>query len=274
MLVSERSFRYNLFMHPEPSRKISNPASSRRFKLTVAYDGTAYSGWQVQPDKPTVQQVLEETLKTITGQSFVKVHGSGRTDQGVHGRGQVAHVDLETRMTADAVLRALNSRLPQDIRILKSAKVRSDFHARKQAAGKEYRYFVWNDPIILPDKRFYALHNYYKLDLAAMRRAAAFFEGEHDFAAFAANNSRVMETTVRTVYSFKISKRGPELTFRVSGSGFMYKQVRSMVGFLLQVGRGVEEPENVRDLLADPRPRKARIPSAPAHGLFLWRVWY
>jgi len=192
----------------------------------------------------------------------------------VHARGQVAHVDLETRMTAVAVQGALNSRLPEDIRILKSVKVRNDFHARKHAAGKEYRYFVWNDSLILPDKRFYSLHNHYKLDLTAMRKAAACFEGEHDFAAFAAKNSRVMETTVRTVYSFKISKKGSELTFRVSGSGFMYRQVRSMVGFLLQVGRGVEEPESVRELLANPQPRKARIPSAPAQGLFLWRAWY
>lgn len=261
-------------MTSDSTRKAPNPGRGQRFKLTVAYDGAAYSGWQVQLKHPTVQQVLEETLKAITGQAFVKVHGSGRTDQGVHARGQVAHVDLETRMTAAAVQGALNSRLPEDIRILKSVKVRNDFHARKHAAGKEYRYFVWNDSLVLPDKRFYSLHNHYKLDLGAMRKAAAYFEGEHDFAAFAAKNSRVMETTVRAVYSFKVSKKGPELTFRVSGSGFMYKQVRSMVGFLLQVGRGVEEPGSVRELLANPQPRKARIPSAPPHGLFLWRVWY
>jgi tRNA pseudouridine38-40 synthase len=246
---------------------------TRRFKLTVAYDGTAYSGWQVQPHHPCVQQVIEETLKGIVGHA-VKIHGSGRTDQGVHGRGQVAHVDLTCRMGAESVGRALNARLPQDIRILKVAQAKPDFHARRSAAGKEYRYFVWNDSTMLPDRRLYAAHAYRKLDVAAMRAAARHFIGRHDFASFTANPQREVESTVRTIFSFTVSKRGKEIVFSVSGEGFLYKQVRSMVGFLMRVGEGAEKPEAVAELLKSCAPRKARVPSAAAHGLFLWRVWY
>ena len=247
--------------------------STRRFKLTVAYDGTAYSGWQVQPQHVSVQQVIEETLKGIVGHT-VKIHGSGRTDQGVHARGQVAHVDLTCRMNAESVSRALNARLPPDIRILKASLAKPDFHARRSAAGKEYRYFVWNAPTMLPDKRLYAAHAYRKLDVPAMRAAARHFVGRHDFASFTANPQREVESTVRTIFAFAVSKRGKEVVFRVSGEGFLYKQVRSMVGFLLRVGEGAEKPEAVSELLSSCAPRKARVPSAAAHGLFLWRVWY
>ena len=251
----------------------SPPVRTCRLKLTVAYDGTAYAGWQVQPHHRSVQQELEETLQGIVGHA-VKIHGSGRTDQGVHARGQVAHVDLTCRMNAESVCRALNARLPRDIRVLKVAAARSDFHARRSAAGKEYRYFVWNDTTVLPDKRLYAAHVYRPLDVAAMREAAAFFVGRHDFASFTANPQREVASTVRTVFAFSVAKKGREIVFRVSGEGFLYKQVRSMVGFLLRVGEGAEKPAAVRELLASCAPRKARVPSAAAEGLFLWRVWY
>ena len=247
--------------------------AARRFRLTVAYDGTAYAGWQVQPRHPSVQQTIEEALAGIVGHA-VKVHGSGRTDQGVHARGQVAHVDLVCRMTPAAVGRALNARLPPDIRIRGVARARPDFHARRSAAGKEYRYFVWNGAQVLPDRRLYAAHVCRPLDVAAMRRAAAFFAGQHDFASFTANPQREVPSTVRRVFGVTVGKRGREIVFRVRGEGFLYKQVRSMVGFLLRVGEGAEPPEAVRDLLASCEPRKARVPSAPARGLFLWRVWY
>jgi len=254
-------------------RKTKQALPVRRFKLTLAYDGTAYAGWQVQPNHPSVQQTIEHVLEGIVGHS-VKVHGSGRTDRGVHARGQVAHVDLTCRMSADAIGRALNARLPQDIRILKVSLARPDFHARRSAVGKEYRYVVWNDTLVLPDKRLYATHVYRPLDVAAMRTAAAYFVGRHDFASFTANPQREVESTVRTIFSFTITRRGKEITFRVSGEGFLYKQVRSMVGFLLRVGEGAEPPEAVKELLDACAPRKARVPSAAPQGLFLWRVWY
>jgi tRNA pseudouridine38-40 synthase len=247
--------------------------ASRRFKLTVAYDGTAYAGWQVQPHNVSVQQKIEEALQTICGQK-AKVHGSGRTDRGVHARAQVAHVDLATRLSPESLGRALNARLPVDIRVLRVAAARPDFHARRSAVRKEYRYFVWNARTMLPDKRLYAAHVRRPLDVAAMREAAAFFVGRHDFAAFTANPNREVESTVREVYGCTVSQKGAEIVFRVSGEGFLYKQVRSMVGFLLRVGEGAERPEAVAELLESAAPRKARVPSAMAHGLFLWRVFY
>ena len=247
--------------------------AARRFKLTVAYDGTAYAGWQVQPRNASVQQEIEAALQTVCGQK-VKVHGSGRTDRGVHARGQVAHVDLATRLGAEALERALNARLPPDIRVLRAVVARPDFHARRSACRKEYRYFVWNAATVLPDKRLYATHVHRPLDVAAMRRAAAFFVGRHDFASFTANPQREVESTVREVYGCTVSRKGPEIVFRVSGGGFLYKQVRSMAGFLLRVGEGAERPEAVAELLASAAPRKARVPSAMPQGLFLWRVFY
>jgi tRNA pseudouridine38-40 synthase len=186
----------------------------------------------------------------------------------------VAHVDLTCRLNAESVGRALNGRLPKDIRILTASQAKPDFHARRSAKGKEYRYFVWNDAAVLPDKRLYTAHVYRPLDVAAMRKAAALFVGRHDFASFTANPQREVASTLRTVYAFTVGKKGKEIVFRVSGEGFLYKQVRSMVGFLFRVGEGAEAPGAVRELLETCAPRKARVPSAPAQGLFLWRVWY
>ena len=245
----------------------------RRIKLTVAYDGTANCGWQDQPDRPSVQQTLEEVFASVVGHP-VKIHGSGRTDRGVHARGQVAHLDVVTRVKNQSLIRAVNARLPPDIRVLRLVNARSDFHARRSAHGKEYRYIVWMGGTVLPDKRLYATHVYKTLNMEAMRSAASAFIGKHDFSAFTANPQREIETTVRTIFDFKITKKGPEVVFSVSGDGFLYKQVRSMVGFLLRVGEGAEKAETVKILLDTAAKRMARVPSAPPQGLFLWRVWY
>lgn len=245
----------------------------QRFRMTVAYDGTAYAGWQVQPGDPTVQETIEQVLAGLVGEP-VKLHGSGRTDQGVHARGQVAHVDLKTRMDAGALLRALNSRLPPDIRVSAVRRAKAEFHARRSALSKEYRYFVWNGPILPPERRLYAAHIHRPLDTSALSKAAQFFVGEHDFASFTANPNRVVESTVRSISLFTVRRTGPTLCFRVRGNGFLYKQVRSMVGFLLRVGEGAEPPEAVRDLLLHRTPRTARVPTAAPQGLFLWQVWY
>lgn len=252
---------------------MSESIKERRFKLTLAYDGANYVGWQVQPSLPTVQQTLETVLGVLVDHP-VKVHGSGRTDQGVHARGQVAHFDATTRLDARAILRACNARLPPDIRVMAAVRARADFHARRCATGKEYRYFVWNDTIMPPDRRRYAAHVLRPLDLARMQAAASAFVGTHDFGPFSANPQRQIPSTVREVYSCTVSKRGHAFVFRISGSGFLYKQVRSMVGFLLRVGEGAEPPEAVAAVLHANAPRTARVPSAEPHGLFLWRVWY
>jgi tRNA pseudouridine38-40 synthase len=245
----------------------------RRFKLIIAYDGTNYSGWQVQPHCNSVQQEIQDCLSRITV-STVKLHGSGRTDSGVHARGQVAHVDLVTRLSKRTIYYALNSHLPADIRILKVVEVHSEFHARRSAKSKEYRYFVSAAPFVLPDKRLYCNNVYRSLDVHAMRIAATYFVGTHDFKSFAANSKREIPTFVRTISCFTICKRGSEIMFRVRGSGFLYKQVRGMVGLLLKVGTGDEKPEAVQELLEEHLPRTSRVPTAPARGLFLWQVWY
>lgn len=241
--------------------------------MTLAYDGTAYAGWQVQAGPRAVQQVIEECLATLVGHPC-KVHGSGRTDQGVHAHGQVAHVDLQTRMDAGAVQRALNAHLPDDIRILAAARTAADFHARRDAIAKEYRYIVWNAAVMPPTRRLYAAQAYRPLDLAAMATAASGFVGTHDFAAFTANPHRDVASTVRTITRFTVTRRGHEYRFAVRGDGFLYRQVRSMVGFLLRVGTGAETPAAVPELLAARAARTARVPSAPPQGLYLWRVWY
>ncbi len=245
----------------------------RRFKLIVAYDGTAYSGWQVQPHCMSVQEKIQIVLKKICGHT-VKLHGSGRTDAGVHARGQVAHVDMTTRLSASSLYYALNNHLPDDIRILKVSVVKGDFHARRSAKSKEYRYFIATAPFVLPDKRLYCHNVYRPLDFMAMRKAAAYFVGEYDFESFMGKVDRELFTTVRKVTNFTVSKRRNEIMFRVRGSGFLYKQVRSMVGFLIRVGQRAEKPEAVKELLDEHPTRTARVPSAPSKGLFLWQVWY
>ncbi len=244
-----------------------------RFALTIAYDGTNYAGWQIQPGQVTIQEMIEGAIEATAGKK-VKLHGSGRTDRGVHARGQVAHFDLETRMTTRSILFALNSRLPPDIRILKVKKVSDKFHARRTAHSKEYRYQIFNGEILQPNERLYAVQIHRPLNLDLMREGAKRFEGEHDFKPFMANPQREIDSTVRHITSFTIVKKGKMITLRVRGNGFLYKQVRSMAGMLIRVGHGQEKPERITELLDNASPRTAHVPSAPPQGLTLWRVWY
>lgn len=247
-------------------------AKAFRYRMTVAYDGSAYAGWQVQPNHMTVQQRVEEVLQSLTGET-IKVHGSGRTDQGVHAEGQVAHFDLSRRWAGWQLLNGLNAKLPQDIRVLKVARAKPDFHARRSAVKKEYRYFIWNARVMNPTRRFYATHIRKPLDVGAMQAAAKILAGKHDFAAFTANPNRVVESTVREVYSLTVKRTGSRIVIRASSEGFLYKMVRSLTGLLLRVGEGAVSQDEVREILAS-RIRTARVPTAPPEGLFLWRVWY
>jgi len=245
----------------------------RKYKVRIAYDGTAYSGWQMQENALGIQQVVEEALAWLD-QGPVRIYGSSRTDAGVHAKGFVAHFHLTKPIPPKNVVRALNARLPESIRILRAAYAAERFDARLSAKGKEYRYQLYQAEIEPPDLVPYWAYCHRALDLEAMRRAASYFVGRHDFVSFAANPNRVLESTVRTVFSFEVKKRGPRYTFIVRGDGFLYKQVRSMVGFLVSVGRGREKPEAVRELLEARAPRTARVETAPARGLFLWKVFY
>ena len=243
-----------------------------RYRLDVGYDGTAYGGWQVQPNARTIQGKLEQALHTITGET-VKVHGSGRTDAGVHAREQVAHFDLELDRPCHELLRGMNALLDPDIRALRLKSAAPDFHARRNAIGKEYRYFIWNDPVMQPVLRLYRAHVRRPLDAAAMKSAAARLEGRHDFAAFSANPLRPVESTVRTLMELRVVKRGPEVVIRAQSDGFLYKMVRSLAGFLIRVGEGELAPESADAILSSGQ-RTALVPTAHAQGLFLWRVWY
>ncbi len=243
-----------------------------RHRITAAYDGSAYAGWQVQPEHRTVQSEIEAALGTLAGRA-VKIHGSGRTDQGVHARGQVAHFDLPRAIPPANLKRALNGLLPADIRILAAARARPDFHARRSARGKEYRYFIWNGEILPPWLRAYRAHMRKPLDVPAMRAAAGHLVGRHDFAAFTANPNREVESTVRSLTELRVSRRGAEVVVVAKSDGFLYKMVRSLCGLLIRVGEGAVTPDEVPGILVS-RVRTARVPTAPPQGLFLWHVTY
>lgn len=244
----------------------------KRYRATVAYDGTDFSGWQVQPGQRTVQSDMEAAIKTLTGQD-VRVNSSGRTDTGVHARGQVVHFDVATRIPVARFKLALNSRLSADVRVRTLQTVAADFDARFSATGKEYRYFIWNNPILLPDLRRFRCHVRPPLDLKAMRRAARQLEGRHDFAAFCANPGYEREGTVRRLFALRVTRRGAEITITAKGEGFLYKMVRSLAGFLIRVGTGELDPAEATRILRS-RERTARVPTAPGCGLFLWKVSY
>ncbi|MFH0909488.1 MAG: tRNA pseudouridine(38-40) synthase TruA [bacterium] len=243
-----------------------------RYKVTISYDGTAYSGYQVQPGHPTIQSVLEDALEKLTG-AAIRVFGSGRTDQGVHARGQVIHFDLPKPFDPMKLRIGMNAHLPADVRVESARKARADFNARKSAKEKEYRYFIWNSPVLTPDVRFHRTHVWKPLDVKAMRLAAKRLEGRHDFAAFSANPRREVEGTVRTLKRLQVKKAGPDVVIIARGDGFLYKMVRSLAGFLIRVGTGEIEPGAAAGIL-ESKTRTARVPTAPPQGLFLWRVWY
>jgi len=244
----------------------------KRYKIKVSYDGTDYSGWQVQPNGITVQEKLESAVEKLTGEK-TKIHGSGRTDQGVHARMQVAHFDVATPFKVASLQKALNAILPADIRVNKIETANASFHARRSAVSKEYRYFIWNAEIMPPFLRKYRTHARKRLDVNAMNKAASQLLGRHDFAAFTATKNRQVEDTVRNLTRLKIMRRGPEVVIVAESEGFLYKMVRSLAGFLIRVGEGAVSPIEARNILQS-RIRTAKVPTAPPEGLFLWRVDY
>ncbi len=245
-----------------------------RYKMKIAYDGTNYSGWQVQPNHRTIQGEIERLLAEMTCQPHVRVESSGRTDTGVHARAQVAHFDLEKPLKDIKYFqRGINAQIDRDIRIQTLEKTSPDFHARFSAVGKEYRYFIYNGLIVPPTKRLYRLQEGRPLDIERMRVAAALLVGEHDFAPFAANRKVPIKSTVRTIHSLQVRKRGADITLEVQGNGFLYKMVRGLAGFLIHVGMGRLEPEAVHEILAHGK-RTAKVQTAQPHGLFLWKVFY
>jgi tRNA pseudouridine38-40 synthase len=246
-----------------------------KFKLTIAYDGTGYEGWQVQKIGTGVQEKVEAALAKLFP-SKPRVHSSSRTDTGVHALGLAAHFEApraECRMTARKLALAINAHLPDDIRALAATRAPKGFHARFDATGKQYRYFVWNHPAMNPLIRHTAWHVTRKLNLEAMRAAAPLFMGKHDFQSFAANPGYKKESTIRTVTRCDIKRNGPLLAFTIEGGGFLYKMCRGIVGTLVQVGLGRFSADEVRAMLAK-RDRRVAGMTAPAKGLVLWKVFY
>lgn len=252
------------------------PTSDKlRFKLTIAYDGTNYEGWQVQKIGLGVQQKIEEAFQRIFP-SVKRVHSSSRTDTGVHARAMVAHVDIpraEFRMPVRKLPLAINAHLPEDIRIVRAVRCPANFHARFDATGKQYRYTIWNDPVMNPLLNRTAWHVPKPLDVEAMRRAARHFVGRKDFKSLAANRDYEMESTVRRLTRCEVRKRGKEIAVIIEGDGFLYKMCRAIVGTLVMVGHGKLKPADVKTILAR-KDRRAGGVTAPAKGLVLWQVFY
>ncbi|HJC58350.1 MAG TPA: tRNA pseudouridine(38-40) synthase TruA [Candidatus Eisenbergiella intestinipullorum] len=238
----------------------------RRIMLTVAYDGTGYHGWQRQPDKNSIEDVLDECLTKLLKEP-VRVIGASRTDAGVHALGNVAVFDTQARMEAEKFSYALNQRLPEDIRIRASREVPADFHPRKTDSVKTYEYHILNEAFPNPVERLYRYFCYVPLDERLMQHAAALLEGEHDFQSFCSAGAQV-ESTVRTIYECSVRRDGTRLSIRVRGNGFLYNMVRIIAGTLMEVGRGKYPPDRVREILAA-KDRRMAGPTAPAKGLIL-----
>ena len=243
----------------------------KRIKLTVAYDGTNYCGWQVQPNGITIEEVLNKTLSKLTGENICII-GASRTDSGVHAMGNVAVFDTETTIPPERIAMSLNQRLPEDIVIVKSEEVAADFHPRYCNCSKTYEYHIINTRIPIPTKRLTNYFVSYNLNIDDMRKAATYLVGEHDFASFCNVRTNV-ESTVRTITALDILQNGNEITVRITGNGFLYNMVRIIVGTLVRVGRGFYKPEQVKEIL-EAKERTAAGVTAPAHGLMLMQIDY
>lgn len=243
----------------------------KRVMLTVAYDGTAYSGWQLQPRAETIEGVLNRCLSELTGET-VEVIGASRTDSGVHALGNVAVFDTKSPIPAEKFSYALNQRLPEDIRIRGSREVAADFHPRHKDSIKTYDYRICNAEFPVPTRRLYAHFTYVPLDVSLMQKAAAYLVGEHDFKSFCSADTQA-KTTVRRVDSVEVREEsvaagGREIVIRIAGRGFLYNMVRIIAGTLMEVGRGQMPPERVKEIL-EACDRQAAGPTAPACGLTL-----
>ena len=243
----------------------------KRIKLTVAYDGTNYYGWQKQPDAVTVEEVVNRELTRLL-QEPIEVIGASRTDSGVHALGNVAVFDTDTRIPPEKISYALNARLPKDIVIQDSKEVPPDFHPRRTDCVKTYEYRILNTRFPVPTMRLYAHYVYKPLDVEKMQAAAAFLVGEHDFASFCSAGSQVKET-VRTIYRLDLNREGNMVSFQVEGNGFLYNMVRIIAGTLIEVGIGSYPPERVREML-EAKDRIRCGPKAPACGLTLVGIRY
>jgi tRNA pseudouridine38-40 synthase len=266
----------------KPGSQTGQPITGvRNIRLLLAFDGSAYHGWQIQSDQSTVQGTLAAAIEKITGERIMPT-GSGRTDAGTHARRLVANFFTTSRMTPGQIVRALNSSLPRDIRVLSARRVSPEFHARRCASSKIYRYQFYRGQVMPPHLAREYYHYPFPLDLKEMKTAARLFVGEHDFVNFAAKQGRrdsvrgeveVPRSTIRRIYRSELRHSGYRSFFTVEGNGFLQHMVRNMVGALLEVGRGrISKPE-FASLLEKGELKRARF-TPPAHGLVLLKVRY
>lgn len=241
----------------------------KNYRLVVGYDGTDFRGWQRQPDGRTVQGVLEEAVFKVTRKRTV-VHGAGRTDAGVHALGQVASIRGAFKLTDEVLFRALNAVLPADVRVFSLVEAPPEFHARSSARSKLYRYRIVTAPQASPLDRRCVLHWPYPLKIGAMREAARLFVRTADFTAFASNRDR---SPVRTVTRSELRRSGDEIVYSIEAQGFLRYMVRTIVGTLLEVGRGRIRPADIEEIFGR-KDRSLAGPTAPARGLTLVRVDY
>ena len=242
-----------------------------RVKLVVAYEGTNYCGWQVQPNGITIEEVLNRELSRLLGES-ITVTGASRTDAGVHSLGNVAVFDTNTRMPAEKISYALNRSLPEDIVVQESSEVPQDFHPRFAKSTKTYEYRILNARFRQPLERRTSLFYHYPLDEQLMQQAADYLVGEHDFTSFSSVHAQT-NSFVRTIYDLTVKRQGEMITIRVTGNGFLYNRVRIIAGTLLQVGAGSRPPEEMAQILSG-RDRELAGPTAPAHGLTMIGIRY
>ena len=247
-------------------------------KLTLAYDGTDFHGWQIQRGQPTIQGTLTDVARKLTGEKLT-MHGAGRTDAGVHAAGQVAHFKTHSELTPAEFERAFNALLPPAIRVLAAEEVGPKFHARWQAQAKTYHYRIYRGRVVPPFEWRYVLHYPYPLDLPAMAAAAGEFEGEHDFTSFAASSGSEDDdrerATSRVIYrsAVEVAADGHAITYAVRGRSFLRYMVRKIVGTLLEVGRGKLSPADIPRLF-EMRDRSRSGPTVPPQGLCLVSVEY
>lgn len=243
----------------------------KNIKLTIEYDGTNYSGWQKQPNANTIQEEIEKAIEKAIGEK-ITIIGAGRTDSGVHGKGQVANFITDSSIPGAKFKYAINRYLPEDITIIGSKEVEKSFHSRYDSLGKKYKYLIYNAPIKSPLLRNYTYYVPYKLDFQKMNEAKDYFIGKHDFAAFMASGSDV-DDTVRNIYYDSLNTCNNIIVFEIYGDGFLYNMVRIIVGTLVDVGIGKISPQDIIDILKS-RDRKNAGHTAPPEGLYLEKVCY
>lgn len=246
----------------------------RTYRLDLMYDGTAYSGWQIQPHSDSIQQIVQEAVRTLVREE-VHVIGSGRTDAGVHALRQVAHFRCSKEMDLQSTLKSLNGILPQDIRVTSVLEMPNSFHAQRSAIGKEYHYFICLAPIVSPFERLYRYHFHHPVDLDLLRQASLLFIGTHDFTSFAnaAHTGAAKKNAVRTLMRLDVVTLPDGVLLQFEGNGFLYKMVRNIVGMLLDVSTGKRGVADIPKIFAA-KDRRLAARAVPPQGLFLINVFY